>query len=253
MDYWFQSGNDVIGTALGFIKTQFEGKLGISTGYKLIDDIGKGFQNGQVTIIKDNGTGNTSMLFSLIYRLSYKKRIKTLLLSDKYSNTFVGLNLLKIETEMRYSYLASNMIVEEDVVKLEKECEKKAALDIPFWTRKYFEEDISYITNEIKDFMDLYGGDILDQDRIIFIDTISFENLKSIKELAEDLNVPIVVFQRNEERESPYADCQIQLSSKDVLKDGRTEYMIEIKNRELLAEGMCDLYLNHKTGFFETN
>jgi len=262
-NYVEYSSSDVFNNAIGFLYDKdlyCKNEKGFNTGFRVIDDITYGIQNGTVTTIKDKGTGNTSFFMTLLHNICINKRIKSFVYTDKLSEVFIGLKLLSFGIESKYPLLTSCFYPKELIDEVQNYYKKIQYTDKneyfvpPLWVIKYYDRNINDLCSSIYYYLELYGGEITNQDRIIFIDCIDKSNIKKIKEVAKELNVPIIVFFSDEDCDSNYIDNEITLEKCEARLIDRPsyyyDYSLAVKNKLTLKESQGFIYLNKHNGFF---
>lgn len=172
-----------------------------------------GFKPGEVTVVK--GFKTDEFFSSLLHDFVIEKNIFTYIISQKYSECFIGLSLLKYEmakSNRNPSTLHSmyaGWYDQDDFENLKTEYDKTHKT-LPFVTSHFFEYNIEEISESIRNFDQNYNQN-KDSKKIIILSDIAFEDLKQIKTLAEVFNFPVIVFIPDEQKHSPYADCEINI------------------------------------------
>lgn len=198
-----------------------------------------GFKPGEVTVVK--GIKTDEFFTSLLHDFVIKNNIFTYIISQKYSECFIGLNLLKYEmakSNRNPSTLHSmyaGWYDQDDFENLKAEYEKNHKT-LPFVTSRFFEYNIEEICESIRNFIQAYIQND-DSKRIVILSDIAFEDLKQIKTLAEVFNFPVIVLMPDEQKHSPYTDCEINIKKTTYL----TELSVNIKNFVTLQEGEGDV------------
>jgi len=177
---------------------------GIATGFDNIDVITKGFQKGELSVIASKpGSGKTAFLLSLLFNIASKSGKTVGIFSPQRSAAKMFYRLIASETRYSVQKIMSGGI---------KDSEKEAINTILYTLSKseIYVDDTTYVSKNdfqkrCKQLKNKYGADI------IFIDgleLLSFPELldayedmeeqshvlKDIKTVAEELDIPVVVF-----------------------------------------------------------
>lgn len=210
------SSSSSIDEAFYFIETKIRHRSNLVelpdflASFNIITD---GFKPGEVTVVK--GSKTDDFFTSLLHDFVIKKNILTYIISQKYSECYIGLNLLKYEmakSNRNPSSLQSmyaGWYDQDDFENFKAEYDKTHKT-LPFVTSRFFEYDIEEICESIRNFNQTYIQND-DSKRIVILSDIAFEDLKQIKTLAEIFNFPVIVFMSDEQKHSPYADCEINI------------------------------------------
>lgn len=225
-----------------------------------------GFHPGEVTLI--SGKETDAFFTSLLHDLSIEKNVYTYVISNRYSECYIGLNLLKYEMAKLKPWnlclydIYSGNFEDEQIEKLEKdyyamlENREGKGKNIPIFlsrfTEKNIEEICENIRNEIQT-IDSNKGDDFSYKRIVIINGINIEDLQQIKTLAEIYHVPVIVFMKSSEA-SPYADNEIIIKQAPVqypsLPSKFRMFPVQITNNILLMKGESDIKFDCKLKAF---
>lgn len=216
------------------------------------ETITDGFKPGEITVVK--GIKTDDFFTSLLHTFVIEKNIFTYIISQKYSECYIGLNLLKYEMAKsnhnppNLHSMYAGWYDQDDLQNLKNEYEKllqkreEQGLGklLPFVTSHFSEYNIEEISESIRNFDQNYNQN-MDSKKIIILSDIAFEDLKQIKTLAEVFNFPVIIFMPDEQKHSPYADCEIYIK-KTAIFFGESvpkiqTFLCNIKNFVTLQEG----------------
>ena len=214
-----------------------------------------GFKPGEITLVKGS---KCDELFTSLLHAFVTNNIFTYIISKRYSECYIGLNLLKYglgkskRNPRNLQCLYSGWFEQNDLEELKKEYEK----ELPFVTSQFSEYNIDEICDSIRTFAQGYNQD-LDSKKILILRDIAFEDLKKLKTLAEVFNFPVIVFMPTEGQNSPYVACEINIAKPQNIAEpslSKTQvYSINIKNFITLQEGEGELYFDTSLSAFIPN
>lgn len=221
-----------------------------------------GFYPGQLTVVKDSGVGNSTFIFSLLYEYVVQNDISTYLITRKYSEPYVSMNLLKYEyKDYGYRHMLSGFFNEKNLEELKtkyqetgnKRIEKGLDKEYPLYFSRFHEYDIQEICKNIAGFIQKSESK---KKRLIILTDIEFNDLKVIKEMAEMYFIPIIAVFSDEPRTSSYADSEIELRVSSLHKEEgehdtrKVPYEISAMNNITLVKSETIVELDLPAGLF---
>jgi len=249
------NGKELLSTANNFLIKKEEtpfGLLGISTGFKNLDKITHGFQNGHLIVVNNYTTGEGSFLFSLLHRLAFENQTVCALFSSIYKELFVGLNLMRYKNNVKYSKIINTFYSKEEYEQVKNHVNQllnEEGIKNVLYNQLY-DEDAEQICKLIADLQKEEAFKNA-QKRVIFVDSVRYEDCKLLKNLAQELGVPIVVFLKNEKRSSVFSDIEIEFHKYEEISYNVYSYNFQVSNKELLTCSEYSLYLDPVNGFFK--
>jgi replicative DNA helicase len=181
-----------------------ENTTGIASGFDKIDEIAKGFQKAEVSVFAARpGAGKTAFLLSLLFNIASKSGKTVGVFSPERSAVKMFNRLIESETRQSMKKISSREI---------KDSEKEQINNILYTLSKaeIYVDDSSSMRKEdfykrCKQLKNKYGADIIliDGFELFSCSTISDVEsnmeeqrivLEDIKEIAEELNMPMIVF-----------------------------------------------------------
>lgn len=229
---------------------------------KIFNSILDGFRPGEVTLI--SGEKTDDFFISMLHEFSVKKDVFSYVISNRYTDSYIGLNLLKFELpklskrQLNLRNIYSGIFYDEDIDELKHrydallENRESQGLGrfLPFAVSLFKEKNIEEICENIRiniQNIDTNLKKYHSAKRIIIIRGIDKEDLKQIKELAEIFFVPIIIFMEDQTKD-PYADCEIFIkkNSMDFITttDKDRQYEVYAKNNMTLLEVTGTIFYN---------
>ena len=178
--------------------------IGTESGFRNIDYITKGFQNGDLIVVAGRpGMGKTAFGVSLIYNMSVKHNIPCGFISLEMTKSQVVMRLQAIMVGMPYQSIRGGGLDSDQIARMEKDI--KVLVD----TKAYIDDtpslSIIQLRAKVMDMVKSYGVKVImvdylqlmtagqskyGQNREQEISSIS----RGLKALAKDLNIPVIAF-----------------------------------------------------------
>ena len=177
---------------------------GIATGYDRVDAITKGFQAGEMSVIVSKpGNGKTAFLLSLLYNIASKSGKTVGVFSPERSSTKMFYRLIESETRQSTKKIISGELTDSEKEQMNAILYNLSKADIYVDdTAKLTKDDFQRRSRQLRN---KYGADIIFVDGLesLSCHTLSeveddndenYNTLQDIKEMAKELEIPIVVF-----------------------------------------------------------
>ncbi len=218
----------------------------VPSGYKQIDKLTSGFQNGELTtIVVKQGMGKTAFLLSIINNIAFKFNKRVAIFSSERSAQKLVNRMIETETSVSIDKYLSNKLKEgeKDHVSSMINALSKAAIyidDTPNLSMDEFVKRSQDLKNTGKieaiviDYLELLTTSILDKDDRA---TQLVNILNIIKNTAKELNVPIILF--SQVSNNNVYDCKSDIPNYVNEVCNNIMYLCRSKNNGTETEGVC--------------
>lgn len=245
----FVTIKDVINQTLAknnIVETEIVLSNSIPSGYKQIDKLTTGFQNGELTtIVVKQGMGKTAFLLSLINNISVKYNKKVAIFSSERSAQKIVNRMIETETGVSIDKYLGNKLKdsEKDHVSSMINALSKAAIyidDTPNLSMDEFVKRSQELKNTGKveailiDYLELLTTSILDKDER----AVQLANIVNIiKNAAKELNIPIILF--SQISNNNVIDCKSDIPVYVNNNCNNVMYLCRSKNNTTEKDGVC--------------
>ena len=182
-------------------KTAKESVTGISSGFRPLDDLTGGFENGKVYVIGGRPCiGKEEFMLSMIRSIAVESDLPVLLFSTNYLKSDYVSRLLSIHCDVSTSYLQKGCLEPQDWVKLDKGLHTLA--DAPLFIHDSMDLPLKELMETTRNCIKETGIKIIFIDCLQMIDFTKEDNnvsekiakiMFSLKRFAHYTNLPIVV------------------------------------------------------------